>query len=112
MTRVPTLGAIREQLGACVVEVVPIPWDCTDGFYGAYWRRPELYLRPEIRAGISIFRQLPSHVVEDAVHRLRADLESGAWDAALGSLRHVNVLDLGYRLLISDRRWCRDQPGT
>lgn len=21
-----------------------IPWDCVDGFYEAYWRRPEAYL--------------------------------------------------------------------
>ena len=26
------------------VEPMPIPWDCVDGFFEAYWRRPEAYL--------------------------------------------------------------------
>src|SRR5690242_12711770 len=28
------------------VEVVPVPWDCEDGFFSAFWRRPDAYLRP------------------------------------------------------------------
>ena len=35
------------------------------------------------------------------MQRLRADLESGAWDAKLGHLRDLPELDLGYRLLVS-----------
>jgi hypothetical protein len=28
---------------------MPVPGDCTDGFLGAYWRRPQAYLDPAIR---------------------------------------------------------------
>ena len=45
----PTMAALREALGAIQVDRVPIPWDCTDGFMGAYWRRPHAYLDPQVR---------------------------------------------------------------
>jgi SAM-dependent methyltransferase len=35
------------------VAPVPVPRDCVDGFLGAYWARPEAYLDPAVRAGIS-----------------------------------------------------------
>ena len=35
------------------------------------------------------------------MERLRADLDSGAWDAKWGHLRALAELDLGYRLLVS-----------
>ncbi len=44
-----------ERLGGGRIEVVPIPHDCADGFFHAYWRRPEAYLDPGVRAGISAF---------------------------------------------------------
>ena len=34
---------------------LPVPADCTDGFFAAYWRRPEAYLDPGVRATISTF---------------------------------------------------------
>jgi Methyltransferase domain len=30
-----------ELLGGAQVQTVPVPYDCTDGFGAAYWRRPE-----------------------------------------------------------------------
>ncbi len=38
----PGLEALREELGHIRVEPVAIPHDCTDGFLGAYLRRPHL----------------------------------------------------------------------
>jgi SAM-dependent methyltransferase len=83
------------------VEVVPVPHDCTDGFVGAYWARPELYLEPRRLAGMSAVRKLEPALVAEGIARLRADLESGAWDARHGRLRTLAELDLGYRLLVS-----------
>jgi hypothetical protein len=83
------------------VEVVPVPHDCSDGFTGAYWARPEAYLDPAVRAGMSAIRNLDAAVVDAGMARLRADLESGAWDRRFGHLREMNELDLGYRLLVS-----------
>ncbi len=83
------------------IEVVPVPHDCTDGFVGAYWARPELYLEPRRLAGMSVIRKLDAAVVEEGIERLRADLASGAWDQRHGHLRDLPELDLGYRLLVS-----------
>jgi hypothetical protein len=81
---------------------VPIPHDCVDGFFHAYWRRPEAYLDPEVRAGISAFALLAPEQVEDGLARLSADLGSGAWQRRNAALLELDELDLGYRLLVAD----------
>lgn len=82
------------------MQPVPIPHDCTDGFLGAYWRQPEAYLQPHIRAGISTFARLGKAVLRPGLQRLADDLRSGTWDRANGHLRDVEALDLGYRLIL------------
>jgi hypothetical protein len=42
--RFPTLTAMRTVLGEIQAIPVPISHDCSDGFTGAYWRRPSAYL--------------------------------------------------------------------
>src|SRR5205085_2404065 len=49
---------VLQELWPARVERLPVPADCTDGFCGAYWRRPAAYLRPEVRNGISGFSQI------------------------------------------------------
>jgi SAM-dependent methyltransferase len=88
-----------ERLGGGRIEVVPIPHDCRDGFFHAYWRRPEAYLEPRVRAGISVFARLAPEEVEDGLARLKADLESGEWGRRNAGLLELEELDLGYRLL-------------
>jgi SAM-dependent methyltransferase len=90
-----------ERLGGGRIEVVPIPHDCEDGFFHAYWRRPEAYLDAEVRAGISVFSLLPPHEVEGGVARLSADLESGEWHRRKAGLLELEELDLGYRLVVA-----------
>jgi SAM-dependent methyltransferase len=53
--QMPRLTEYENWLGPVEVTTVPVPHDCTDGFYGAYWRRPAAYLDPKIRAAISCF---------------------------------------------------------
>ena len=93
---------IAEHLGATRIEIVPIPHDCRDGFFHAYWRRPRAYLDPAVRQAISIFQLMPAAEVEEAIARLRADLESGAWERRNGDLLALDELDLGYRLLVAE----------
>jgi len=102
LRRDPLAGpqAIADALGGGVVEVVPIPHDCVDGFFGAFWRRPEAYLDPRVRAGISNLAQLGAPV-DRAVAALRADLASGVWRERNRDLLDLDELDLGYRLLVS-----------
>jgi SAM-dependent methyltransferase len=81
---------------------VPIPYDCADGFYGAFWRRPVAYLKPEIRAGISVFARLDADEVERGLARLRDDLRAGAWAARHADLLRLDALDLGYCVVIAE----------
>jgi SAM-dependent methyltransferase len=101
--RAPTIEQVVAALDAPTVEVVPVPHDCMDGFAGAYWRRPEAYLDPEVRAGISSLAMLDDVDVEPGLERLRADLESGAWHERHGDLFELDEIDLGYRLIVSGR---------
>ena len=97
-----TMTELAGHLGAQRIEPLPIPHDCRDGFLAAYWRRPQAYLDQRVRDGISVFRLLPPEEVEDAVSRLRADLESGAWARRNAAILELDALDLGYRLIIAE----------
>lgn len=96
------IDEIARHLGATRVEPVPIPHDCTDGFLHAYWRRPEAYLDPVVRANISVFALMDDAREAAFVERLRADLDSGAWHARHGRLSDLDELDCGYRLVIAE----------
>ena len=93
----PTVTALVGELGRIRVESVPIPHDCSDGFLGAYWRRPAAYLDPSVRRGISTFSKVANPEV--GLARLRRDLQSGAWHRRYGHLLQQGSLDLGYRLI-------------
>lgn len=97
----PTVDEVVNALAPARVEVVPVPWDCTDGFLGAYWRRPSAYLDPSVRSCISGFAAIPAEAVERGVERLRADLQSGEWERRNGELLGRDEFDLGMRLVIS-----------
>ena len=100
--RMPPMAAVSEWMGGAEVTPVPVPHDCLDGFFGAYWRRPEAYLDSRVRAGMSNLAQL-GPPVDRAVATLRADLESGAWRERNRDLLDLDELDLGYRLLVGER---------
>ena len=93
---------VCDHLGGGVVEPVPVHADCVDGFFWAYWRRPEAYLDPSVRAGISGTAQLPADLVEARMQRLAADLASGAWHQRNADLLTLDQVDAGYRLVIAD----------
>jgi hypothetical protein len=84
------------------VRPVPVPHDCLDGFYQAYWRRPRAYLDPQVRDGISVFHLLPEAEVSGAVERLRRDLETGAWEERYAELLSMPSLDVGMRLVVAE----------
>ncbi|WP_431921731.1 class I SAM-dependent methyltransferase [Amycolatopsis tucumanensis] len=84
-----------------VVQPVPVPWDCSDGFLAAYWRRPHSYLDDDVRAGMSGVAALPSDVVLPAVRKLAEDLSSGKWQRRHHDLLDRDSLDAGYRLVVA-----------
>jgi SAM-dependent methyltransferase len=91
-----------ELLGGEVeIRPIPVPYDCRDGFLFAYWRRPEAYLDPAVRAGISVFQLLPEEEVREALERLRRDLDDGTWTRRNAELLEREELDIGLRLVVA-----------
>lgn len=95
----PTVRTVADELGGADVRPVPIPADCSDGFLGAYWRRPSEYLDPSVRAAISTFAKLTDP--RPGLARLRSDLADGSWDRRHPHLLTLEELDLGYRLIVA-----------
>jgi SAM-dependent methyltransferase len=98
----PSPDALVDALGGGRVEVVPVPFDCVDGFCHAWWRRPEAYLDPRVRAGISGIARQPDAVVARAVAQLEADLADGTWHTRHADLLQREEIDAGYRLVVLD----------
>nr|WP_276327115.1 methyltransferase domain-containing protein [Streptomyces viridochromogenes] len=101
-TRAVAVERLVTLLGGASIETVPIPHDCTDGFLAAFWRRPEAYLDPEVRAGISLFAQTGDEVLQPGLARLSDDLASGRWHQHHADLLDREALDAGYRILVAD----------
>ena len=70
------IDRLCDLLGTTDVRTVPVPRDCTDGFLGAFWARPEAYLDPIIR--------------------------TRTWHRRHAALLKRTELDLGYRLIVAD----------
>jgi len=94
-------AAASAALGAREQRVVPIPADCRDGFLLAYWRRPDAYLDPVVRANISVFALMDDAEEAALVARLAADLESGAWAERNADILELDALDVGCRILVA-----------
>jgi SAM-dependent methyltransferase len=100
--RFQSIESVASALGGeARVERIPTPADCSDGFFEAFWNRPERLLDPSVRASQSMWALLAPGVEEKIVARLEADLKSGAWDAAHGHLRERDEYDGALRLVVS-----------
>jgi SAM-dependent methyltransferase len=99
--RVLTVADVVSALGGGQVTTVTVPHDCVDGFFAAYWRRPDAYLDRSVRDAISMFARLPDEVVQRGLGRLEADLASGDWDTRHADLLKREDYDAGYRLIVS-----------
>jgi SAM-dependent methyltransferase len=97
------LASLRELAGAigARLEPVPIPWDCADGFFEAYWRRPEAYLDEGVRRGISVWDAVGPQAEQRALHSLRMDIASGRWAERNRDIIDLDTAELGARLLIA-----------
>jgi SAM-dependent methyltransferase len=99
VARCPPLDTVARLIGPeAEVIPVPVPHDCTDGFFGAFWRRPEAYLDPVVRAGISNLAHY-GDALQPSFDRLAADLASGEWHRRHTGLLGLEELDLGYRIV-------------
>jgi SAM-dependent methyltransferase len=96
----PSLTEQASAIGART-EPVLIPWDCADGFFEAYWRRPQAYLDEHVRRGISVWARVGPDVEQRAVRSLADDLTSGRWAERNRDLINLEAAELGLRLLIA-----------
>lgn len=94
--KMPKIADLAAELGPCTIAPVPVPHDCTDGFLGAYWRKPEAYLDPNLRSSMSSFALVDATA---GLTKLAKDLASGAWAKANADLLAKDSQDIGYRLL-------------
>jgi SAM-dependent methyltransferase len=101
--RFPAIDDIAAALGGSTrVERIPTPGDCADGFFEAFWRRPEGLLDPAVRSAQSLWALLEPEEEQRIVKRLAAALDSGAWDAEHGHLRERDSFNGSLRLVISE----------
>jgi SAM-dependent methyltransferase len=96
----PSLAELAGAIGART-EPVLVPWDCADGFYHAFWRRPEAYLDEHVRRGMSIWARVGPDAERRAVGGLRGDLASGRWAERNRDLVGLDAAEFGLRLLIA-----------
>ncbi|MGV9454832.1 class I SAM-dependent methyltransferase [Streptomyces sp. NPDC003635] len=101
-TRAVPTDELIDLLGGGRTEPVRVPHNCADGFAAAYWRRPDAYLDPRVRAGISLLAQTGETVLAPGLARLAEDLMTGRWHARHQDLLTLDAIDVGYRLLVTD----------
>jgi SAM-dependent methyltransferase len=73
--RAPSITDLKQFLAVRSVQPLLLPADCTDGFIGAFWARPEAYLDPTVRAGMSALAQLPPQALARGIDWLARDGE-------------------------------------
>jgi SAM-dependent methyltransferase len=96
----PSVTELASAIGARL-EPVLIPWDCADGFFEAYWRRPAAYLDEHVRRGVSVWARVGPDAEQRAVRGLRADLASGRWAERNRDVVDLDAAELGLRLLVT-----------
>ncbi|MFE9404122.1 MerR family transcriptional regulator [Streptomyces sp. NPDC006530] len=96
----PSLAGMADAIGARA-EPVPVPWDCADGLFEAYWRRPRAYLEDHVRRAMSVWTKVGPDAEQRAVRNLSDDLDSGRWAERNRALADLNAADLGLRLLVA-----------
>jgi SAM-dependent methyltransferase len=103
-TRFPPLHAVLEHLDAPTVVPFLIPHDFADGFQQAFWRRPETFLDPNVRAKSSMFALSDPAAAEPGISALRRDLASGAWSERHAELMRADAMDFGFRIVVGGAR--------
>lgn len=98
--RYPTLDFITHCLGKKnVIQAIPVPFDCTDGFQEAFYGRPEAFLNKDIRSAQSAWGFISDELEEHYVKNFAAELKSGAWDEKYGELRKTKTFTGALRLI-------------
>lgn len=98
----PDLAEFRAHFDEVQMRPLPIPSDCQDGFFAAFWQRPEAYLQSSVRQSMSPFAKIEN--LAEGLQKLEADLASGAWAAKNHAILSLSSLDVGYVLVTAKVR--------
>jgi len=74
----------------------PLPHDLSDMNMHSGWNRPEVYLDPLARSGMSGFAMADHSEVQAGLDLLVRDLKIGKWEKHNGYLRTKESYDLGF----------------
>jgi len=94
-----TSSELAGLLAGATIEPIPVPRECTDLFFAALWGRPEKLFDAEVVRPMWVWQSISEEARRGGRERLRADLESGAWERRYGHLRALPSLDVGLRLV-------------
>ena len=93
----PDIDELKEHFDDVQMSPLLVPDDCQDGFFAAFWKRPDAYLSPHVRQATSPFSKIKK--LAEGLQKLEADLASGAWEKKNQALLELSSLDVGYRLI-------------
>ena len=93
----PKLTMFNEHFDEVEIRPLQIPSDCEDGFFAAFWKRPEAYLLREVQQATSALAKLDN--LTEGMKRLEDDLASGAWAKRNQDMLALDSFDAGYRLV-------------
>jgi ubiquinone/menaquinone biosynthesis C-methylase UbiE len=80
----------------------PLPPDLNDVFLAACWRKPEMYLRSDVQAGMSGFMLASADEVAHGLKHLNQDLQDGSWQRKHGQVLRWDSFDAGYRFIVAE----------
>jgi SAM-dependent methyltransferase len=93
----PELEELSEHFDDFKIRPLQIPNDCQDGFFAAFWQRPEAYLSSQVRQSMSPFAKIKN--LSAGLQKLEDDLASGVWAKKNHEILGLSFLDVGYRLI-------------
>lgn len=93
----PDLEELNEHFDEVKMRPLQIPSDCKDGFFAAFWKRPEAYLSSEVRQSMSPFSKIEN--LSEGLQKLEEGLASGVWAKNNHAILSASSLDVGYRLV-------------
>jgi SAM-dependent methyltransferase len=100
--RYARIDELRNILGGTtIVQEIPVPLNCIDGFQEAFYGRPEAFLSNDVRSAMSAWGFIPQEQQAALVQRLADALASGQWDKKYGHLRTQPYFTGAMRLITS-----------
>ena len=82
----------------------PLPCNLSDLNMHAGWNKPEIYLDPAVRIGMSGFAMSDQSEVQDGLELLHRDLITGKWEKRNGRFRTKGSYDFGFIFVNIKRR--------